>query len=137
MNTLPKKLQGCRFCVWKKVRRNGKVSKVPYSPLTGKPAKTDAPETFSNFKDAAKALETGKYDGLGILVANGVAAFDIDHCLENGQQNELAASILGEFKDCYVEVSPSGTGLRGFFTVPDGYAYNRDTYYIKHGGSSP
>ncbi len=134
MNTLPKKLQDCPFCVWKKVRRNGKMSKVPYSPLTGKPAKTDTPETFSTYWDALKALEVGKYDGLGILVANGVAAFDIDHCLENSQPDELAASILEEFKDCYVEVSPSGTGLRGFFTVPDGYAYNRDAYYIKHGG---
>ena len=75
-----------------------------------------------------------------MLICDGIAAFDIDHCIsEDGSLNDLAACVLGKFKgcidsgECYVEVSPSGTGLRGFFSVDGSFDYDKEKYYIKHG----
>ena len=133
MNT-PEQVRNCRFCCWKLVPSNGKPRKLSFNPRTGMLAKTDDPETFASFEEALKALETGRYSGIGILVGNGVAAFDIDHCVDDyGCLNSLAASVLGLLKNCYVELSPSGSGLRGFFSVPSGYTYDKNIYYIKHG----
>lgn len=133
-DNLPEAVKQCRFCCWRRTTRNGCVTKVPYDPKTGRWAKTDHPETFGSFDDAMAAMEKGKYSGIGILVGNGVAAIDIDDCIdEDGSINALATSVLEILKGCYFEVSPSGTGLRGFFSVPEGYQYDAQKYYIKHG----
>lgn len=130
---VPEAVRQCGFCCWKRAMVKGRITKVPFDPKTGRKARTNQPLTFGTFDEALGALGSGIYSGIGILVGSGIAAFDIDHCLdEDGSPDELAASVLGIFKDCYVEVSPSGTGLRGFFSVPEGYAYDRNQYYIKN-----
>ena len=54
-------------------------------------------------------------------VGNGIGVFDIDHCFrEDGTLNDTAATVLSIFPTAYVEKSPSGKGLRGFFGVPVG-----------------
>ena len=108
------------FCVWKKERGKGattRLTKIPYNPVTGEMAKTNDASTFGSFASAMKTYAMGGYDGIGIRVSEGIGAIDIDHCIrEDGSLNDVAASILGIFKDAYFEKSPSGTGLRGFFS---------------------
>ena len=130
----------CRFCVWKMEKGTGKstrLTKVPYNPATGSKAQTDHPETFAPFATAMKTYAMGGFDGIGIRVSSGIGAIDIDHCIrEDGSLNDVAASILGIFKDAYFERSPSGTGLRGFFRVDPDFSYDKTVYYInnrKHG----
>lgn len=126
--------QNCRFIVWKKEKgKDGRMTKIPYTPETGRRAQSNFPETFSEFKEAAMAYAMGGYEGIGIRVSDGIGAFDIDHCvLEDGSLNEVATGVLKEFNTCYVEKSPSGTGLRGFFKVPEDFSYDKVQYYINN-----
>ncbi len=42
----------------------------------------------------------GGWDGIGIRVANGIGAIDIDHCIrEDGSLNDVASAILTSFSD--------------------------------------
>ena len=135
---IPQELKAnASFCVWKKEKRGGKPTKVPYNPKTGRMAKTNEPQTFTDFNTAMKTFAMGGYDGIGYRVSEGIGAIDIDHCIrEDGSLNDVAASILGFFPDAYFEKSPSGTGLRGFFQLSPDFAYDKTVYYInnrKHG----
>ena len=135
---IPQELkENAAFCVWKKEKRQGKPTKVPYNPRNGRLAKTNEPETFTDFNTAMKTFAMGGYDGIGYRVSEGIGAIDIDHCIrEDGSLNDVAASILGFFPDAYFERSPSGTGLRGFFRLSPDFAYDKTIYYInnrKHG----
>ena len=129
--------QNASFCLWKKEKRGGRVTKVPYNPSNGTMAKTNDASTFSDFATAMKAYAMGGWDGIGYRVSEGIGAIDIDHCIrEDGTLNDVAASILGFFPDSYFERSPSGTGLRGFFKLSPDFAYDKTVYYInnrKHG----
>ena len=125
----------CRFCTWKMERgaKSSRLTKVPYKPGTNQKAQTNNPDTFSDFTDAMKAYAMGGYDGIGIRVASGIGAIDIDHCIrEDGTLNDVAASVLGIFKDAYFERSPSGSGLRGFFQVDADYIFDKTVYYINN-----
>lgn len=123
----------CQFCVWKFEKRNGKKTKIPYDPKTGEKAKSNDARTFSDFRTAAATYAIGGYDGLGICVGSGIGAFDIDHCIrEDGTLNDVAAQVLSVFGTCYVEKSPSGFGLRGFFHVPGDYVFDKTVYYINN-----
>lgn len=129
--------QNASFCLWKKEKRGGRVTKVPYNPSNGTMAKTNDASTFSDFATAMKAYAMGGWDGIGYRVSEGIGAIDIDHCIrEDGTLNDVAASILGFFPNSYFERSPSGTGLRGFFKLSPDFAYDKTVYYInnrKHG----
>lgn len=126
----------CRFCVWKMEKGTGKSSrltKIPYNPATGGKAQSNNAETFAPFATAMKTYAMGGYDGIGIRVSSGIGAIDIDHCIrEDGTLNDVAASILGIFKDAYFERSPSGTGLRGFFKVDPDFNFDKTIYYINN-----
>lgn len=140
--SIPQELKtSCRFCAWKMEKGKGgkgahgssRLTKVPYKPGTNQKAQTNNPNTFSDFADAMKAYAMGGYDGIGIRVASGIGAIDIDHCIrEDGTLNDVAASVLGIFKDAYFERSPSGTGLRGFFKVDEDYIFDKTVYYINN-----
>ena len=71
--------------------------------------------------------------GALVAVGNGIGAFDIDHCIrEDGTLNDTAATVLSIFPSAYVEKSPSGQGLRGFFCVPEDYVFDKTIYYINN-----
>ena len=127
---------GCRFCVWKMEKGTGKstrLTKVPYNPVTGGKAQTNNADTFAPFAEVMKSYAMGGYDGIGIRVAAGIGAIDIDHCIrEDGSLNDVAASVLGIFKDAYFERSPSGSGLRGFFRVEEDFVFDKTVYYINN-----
>ena len=72
-------------------------------------------------------------DGIGILVNGKIVGIDLDHCLEDGKLLPWAKEITDRFADTYIEVSPSGTGIRIFCLLPDGFIYDTAVYYIKHG----
>ena len=127
------------FCVWKRELRKNNITKIPYNPVTGTPAKTNDPRTFSDFTSAMKAYAMGgsegssAYAGIGIRVSEGIGAIDIDHCIrDDGSLNDVAARILATFKNTYFERSPSGTGLRGFFMLDPDFTYDKSVYFINN-----
>lgn len=119
-----------RFCNWKYEDRDGGKTKVPYTPGTNRKASVSNPSTFTAFNTAASA--TG-YDGIGIHVCGKIVGIDLDHCIEEGDVLPWAQDIVDCFRATYIEVSPSGTGIRIFCLLPDGFSYDAKTYYIKKG----
>ena len=119
-----------QFCNWKYELRDGNKTKVPYTPDTTRRASVSDPATFTAFETAASA--TG-YDGIGIRVHGRIVGIDLDHCIEDGKLLPWAQTIVDRFGATYIEVSPSGTGIRIFCLLPDGFTYDTKTYYIKKG----
>jgi len=108
---LPDALKARRAWVcWKLATRNGKATKVPVDPATGRNAKSNDARTWSTFADAVAAA--GRYDGLGIMFAEGLCGVDLDHCRDpqTGELEPWAAEVVAEL-DSYTEASPSGTGV--------------------------
>ena len=131
--------QSCQFCTWIREKgKDGRLTKVPYTPGTGYRASTDKASTFRDFVTTAGAYAVGGYNGIGIRVAPvdgkpSIGAIDIDHCFrEDGTLNDVASGIVALFPTAYFEKSPSGTGLRGFFKVEPDYIYDKTTYYINN-----
>lgn len=134
IKNIPARLKSdCRFCVWKFEKRSGQKTKMPYNPANGERAKINDMRTFTDFKTTLMTYAMGGYDGIGIAVGNGIGAFDIDHCFrEDGTLNDTAATVLSVFPTAYVEKSPFGEGLRGFFGVPEDFVYDKTVYYINN-----
>ena len=119
------------FCCWKYEVKDGRKTKVPYNPVTGYGARTNDPSTFASYDTAVNA---SGYDGIGIRVSGAFVGIDLDHCIEDSNLLPWAKEITDHFADTYIEVSPSGTGIRIFCLLPDDLNYNTETYYIKKGG---
>ena len=115
--------------LWRGVHNpDGTVKKIPISARTGcavDPADSAHHVTFDDaYVSAYVGPCAGKVWGVGIATGNGVAAVDLDHCLDNGQWSQLAINVLGQFGGAYREVSQSGNGLHIICCVeqlPEGY----------------
>ena len=120
-----------QFCCWRYELRKGRKTKVPYNPITRNRASVDKPETFVGFKTAIDAV--ANYDGIGIRVNGRIIGIDLDHCVVDGQILPWAKEIVECFSDTYIEISPSGIGIRILALMLEGYTYDTSTYYIKKG----
>lgn len=131
LKNIPQQLKNSGlWCCWRYIERDGKPTKIPFNPVTGKPARSNDRETFGRFEQAAFALDMGRYDGLGIGIFDDICAIDIDHCIENGAFSSLAEDIVNEMNS-YWEISPSGKGVRILFRAP-GLQYDKARYYINN-----
>ena len=99
---------------WAHEQRDGKLTKVPYSPVTERRASTTDLLTWATFEAALATFELGKYAGLGFVFcsADPFVGIDFDHCRnpETGQVDPRVLEYIERFEDRYVEVSVSGTG---------------------------
>jgi len=131
-DNLPKELRdNGKFCLWKYEERKGKVKpdKVPYQ-ISGKHAQSNNESTFSEYANAVAAVSL--YDGLGLGIFRGFSAVDVDHCVNtDGTLAAIGQSAVNIFKGCYIEISPSGTGLRVIFKA-SGFKYDVAKYYINN-----
>jgi len=117
LDCLPEELrQRPQWVVWKLERRAGEEepAKVPYiAGGIGRASTTDL-LTWRTFEEAVKALETGRYSGVGFVFSSGdpFAGVDLDDCRdpESGKLEEWAEKIVEAFGG-YAEVSQSGTGV--------------------------
>ncbi len=119
-----------RFCTWRYELRDGNQTKVPYMPGTTRRARVDDPATFKSFEVTVAARGC---DGIGILVNGKIVSIDLDHCIVGGKLLPWAQEIVDRFNPTYIEISPSGAGIRIFCLLPDGFTYDTKTYYIKKG----
>ncbi|WP_277674219.1 hypothetical protein [Piscibacillus halophilus] len=118
------------FCCRKEERRNGKKTKVPYNARTGSRASSNDLSTFSSYDEAVKVMHD--YSGIGFIVNHDICAIDLDNCInEAGELNEIAQNVIAYFPNCYIEKSPSGSGLHIYFKVAD-YSYDTASYYINN-----
>ena len=116
-----------RWVAWQTEDRNGKPTKVPYSPGGGK-AMANNPATWG-IRAAAEAranklpkpfgmggvgLQLGELDNGDGLVLAGI---DLDTCRDPaGGIAAWAREVLDRFAS-YAEVSPSGTGIKTFLLI--------------------
>lgn len=123
------------FCLWRyETDRNGRLTKVPYNPKTLHHAQPNNLKTFSDFQTVKDKFEsTGDFDGIGIKVTEDIVAIDLDHCVDNRIPNEVAQEIIGKFPNSYIEISPSGTGLRIILLNSSKLGFNPTLHYTKKG----
>jgi putative DNA primase/helicase len=98
-------------------------TKIPVDAKTGSFGKVNDEVTWATFDQAVEHYNQHRFDnnawttchGIGYVftAADGLVGGDLDDCIdENGNLSELAQAILGNLPDAYVELSPSGSGLR-------------------------
>jgi predicted P-loop ATPase len=112
-----------RWVMWKNIKRNGKLTKVPYDPRTGREAKANDPTTWATRTDAETALPSKLDDGGGGVgielgdLGNGLAigGLDLDSCRRADGTFEPWAIEIMTLVPSYTEVSPSGTGAKIYF----------------------
>ncbi|MBD0275874.1 MAG: DUF3987 domain-containing protein, partial [Acetobacteraceae bacterium] len=116
-----------RWVGWRNEDRAGRPTKVPYAPARGGKAKADDPATWAGRARAeAWALEhvNGAGGGVGMLLGAvaerpgvSLGGVDLDTCRDpaTGALKPWAAEVIARLGS-YAEVSPSGTGLKVYFT---------------------
>lgn len=140
LRTLPEPVsRSGHFLLWRREwsEKRGVFVKTPYYTNGRKRfGSLDSPSDLrklSSLDNALDALENsnGDYDGVGLaLVGDGIAAFDIDKCIDaNGELvPDHAGRYLAEKAEAagaYMEVSPSGKGLRILGSCDDFTAYSK------------
>ena len=141
-----------QWLCWRIEERDGKLTKVPYSPLTGEKASTTNPETWVGYSLAVEAYREHGYGGIGVAFSEDdpFCGVDLDGCLnpEAGEIEGWAREIIEEL-DSYTEISPSGKGVHVLVraTLPEGRnrkgrfeAYDRGRYFTvtgKHLAGTP
>ena len=114
-----------QWVCWRSEERDGKPTKIPYSPLTSRRASSTDPETWAGYDEAVEARKNSGYDGVGFVFTpdDPYTGVDLDGCRnpKTGGLEPWAREIV-QTLNSYAEVSPSGTGvhviLRG--TLPAG-----------------
>jgi hypothetical protein len=103
-----------QWLCWRAEERDGKPTKIPYSPLTGARASSTDPETWTTYTEAVSACKERGYGGIGFVFTpeDDLCGVDLDGCLdpETGEIETWAWEIVEEL-DSYTEISPSGTGV--------------------------
>ena len=105
-----------RWVTWNfEPRKFGEApGKIPYAPtrLNTRASSTDK-RTWGSFEQTKAAYSAGGRTGIGfVLNGDGLVGVDIDHCVTDGQPSAKAMGLLDKLEASYIEVSPSGTGLR-------------------------
>lgn len=102
-----------QWVVWREEKRQGKLTKVPYSPKSGYKAKSDTHATWSSWEAAVSAYQDGhNYAGIGYVFTDddNMTGIDLDKCGDGKQFEPWALDIVEEMAS-YTEKSPSGRGL--------------------------
>jgi primase-polymerase (primpol)-like protein len=106
-----------QWVCWKLEEREGKETKVLYTPGTLRRASSTDLMTWRTFSEALAAYEAGEppYDGIGFVFcsADPFVGIDLDGCRnpETGEISPWAQKIISAVREGYVEVSPSETGV--------------------------
>jgi hypothetical protein len=108
LNDIPAELRDKKiWMLW--LSENG--TKVPYRTGGGRGSSTD-PTAWTSFEMARK--QEHLYTGMALAINYPYCGIDLDGCLDaDGQLADWAAEIVEAFRGvAYVEISPSGTGLK-------------------------
>jgi len=103
-----------QWVCWRSEERDGKTTKIPYSPITGRRASSTNPDTWGDYPEAVKARKERDFDGLGFVFTESdpFCGVDLDACVDprTGEIASWASEIVREL-DSYTEYSPSSMGL--------------------------
>lgn len=125
------------WCNWRfSYNKDGGKRKIPVNSLTGDNAKSNNPDTWSDFETALKRVNniSGQSRGLGLMLVPPYVGIDLDNIEEDVERHiagDFDNNIVSEFAhlvDSYIETSPSGTGVHmiGKGILPDGRRHRDD-----------
>jgi len=107
-----------QWVLWRYIKKQDKhkPEKLPFQ-TDGSVAKVDDPSTWTSYENVCSALAAagGYYDGIGYVFSGDdrFCGIDLDDCLDpDGQLRPWACRIVEKFADTYMEVSPSGRGIK-------------------------
>ena len=120
LNQVPAELRALnQWVCWRYETRKDKKTKPPIDAKSnGKLsyAKSNDPETWSDFDTAIAAAERLNLEGVGlnVWIDDNLTGLDLDHVFDpaTGELDPLAREVLARFAGTYAEISPSGAGLR-------------------------
>jgi putative DNA primase/helicase len=134
-----------QWLCWHSETREGKPTKIPYSPHTSVRASSTDPETWGSYQEAVAACKKHGYGGIGFVFTaeDDLCGVDLDGCLdpETGEIEDWAQEMIEELNS-YAEISPSGTGIHVLVRgkLPSGRnrkgrfeAYDRGRYFTVTG----
>jgi primase-polymerase (primpol)-like protein len=105
------------WVAWRWAFRDGKWTKPPVDPHTGRSGDCSERNTWGTFAQAVAWAREHRLPGIGVqLTADmGIVGIDLDKCRdpETGEVDDWAMLIVYEL-DTYTQISPTGTGLRLF-----------------------
>jgi len=105
-----------QWVLWEWLNRDGRWTKPLINPATFRLAKSNSPTTWGPIEKVRKAVESGAYPGLGFVLwtTDPYCFIDLDKCRdpETGVITSQAVAIMRRFPGTYMEVSPSGTGIK-------------------------
>lgn len=121
-----------QWVLWRMEPRDGKITKVPYSPATHRPCSSTQPRDWGSYQEVVEAAlkhDGQPYSGPGFVfngkAANRIMGVDLDKCrdVETGRLDPWAEKIVERFES-YTELSPSGRGVHilVFGRLPEGAA---------------
>ncbi|AIP27897.1 AAA domain protein [Burkholderia thailandensis E264] len=103
-----------QWLLWQYEYDGKRWTKVP-KQSNGRHASTKNPNTWTNFDQVRDEYQSGEFDGIGIVLVDGLFGIDFDHVLDADCNPEAwADDVLRQFPHTYVERSPSGDGLHLF-----------------------
>lgn len=103
LKTLP------NWVLWRYEMRNGKRTKVPYSPDDHRRAESNNPSTWGAFDKVAKVPDG--FDGVGFMLGNSpYIGIDLDYCFDGDKKEDAAYEIIKNM-GTYAELSVSGGGV--------------------------
>ncbi|MBA2712049.1 MAG: hypothetical protein H0U55_00615, partial [Rubrobacteraceae bacterium] len=89
-----------QWLCWRTEERGGKLTKVPYSPLTGQRASSTSSETWAGYEEAVRACTEHGFGGIGFVFTpeDDLCGVDLDGCLdpETGEIESWASTIIEE-----------------------------------------
>ncbi len=99
---------------WINWKYNENKGKVPYD-YRGNPIGTSNKykNNWCDYKTANEAINIHNFNGIGVLLKNGLCGIDIDHKDINDNMVQDIINLM----DTYTEFSPSGKGFHLLFTV--------------------
>ena len=105
-----------QWVLWRYEERDGKRTKVPYQVGRRRASSTD-PSTWANFEDVINEWRRAQnwYSGPGFVFSaqDPSCGIDLDDALDGkGNVKPWACGIVERFSDTYMEVSPSGQGIK-------------------------
>lgn len=94
-------------------------TKLPFNAVTGSMAKSNDPNTWTTFKMAIRGIAVFGFDGLGIMLGNGLVGTDLDNHVDSttgkppltDEQFKEWATQAVDILGGYAEYSPSGKGV--------------------------
>jgi hypothetical protein len=105
-----------QWVAWDYCPKDGKWTKPPFNPRTGRHASVSDRATWGTFDAALAGMEKYGFVGVGVALDENIAivGIDLDRCImDAGSFSDLAAEIIG-YGETYAEISPSGAGIRLF-----------------------